>query len=141
MIAFSDWIDMNLRTGHRGPAVYQFRLTHQSEAVSIGRLLKPDPEGTLVIGSTGNLERRADQSRAARLYASGSSTMNLLYYVENYTALLQLFPGCSYDYRFLQVETAEAAKELEGSLLKDYFKTFGELPPLNSVIPDRYSNW
>jgi hypothetical protein len=43
-------------------------------------------------------------------------------------------------YRFKVVSDKNLEKE-EEKLIKDYFKKFGELPLLNSSIPNKYDNW
>jgi hypothetical protein len=67
--------------------------------------------------------------------------MNLLYYWERFTALPRLFPGFAYEYRFVRLATVEEAKLLEGQILKQYVCRFGDRPPLNSALPDRYGGW
>ena len=70
-----------------------------------------DPNGVLVIGCTGDMNRRWNQSCTAREKCYGSSTLNLLYYLDHYTPLLQLHPTAVYEYRFAVAESPEKAKE------------------------------
>lgn len=138
---WSEWTTFDASPGHHGPAVYQFRLAADGPPVPIPRLLGNDQDGLLVIGCTGNMEKRYWQSQNARKYANGSSTMNLLYYWERFTALPRVFPGFTYEYRFVRLETVEAAKLLEAQLIKQYVCRFADRPPLNSVLPNRYGGW
>src|SRR5258705_10165341 len=99
---WSQWTSFEATPGYDGPAVYQFRLVVEGHPVPIPRLLGTDQDGILVIGRTGSMSRRHWQSQNARRCASGSSTMNLLYYWERFTALPQVFPGFGYEYRFVK---------------------------------------
>jgi hypothetical protein len=42
------------------------------------------------------------------------------------------------EYSYSPCATRQIAKDLEEALIKKYFLTFGEPPPLNSAIPRRY---
>jgi hypothetical protein len=141
MLHWSEWVEMDALPDHDGPAVYEFRAVVGGKPISIPRFLRSDEGGTLVYGSTGNMDRRYWQSRVARERAYGSSTMNLLYYLEHYTDLLRLYPGLSYEYRFAPVKTVEEAKLHEARLIKQYVCRFGDRPPLNSAFPDREGDW
>ena len=50
------------------------------------------------------------------------------------------YPEREYEYSFTRVDSKGQAKAMEEELLKTYLKQFGELPPLNSVLPNRYDS-
>jgi hypothetical protein len=138
---WSEWTSFDAVPAHDGPAAYQFRLVIDERPVPIPRLLGIDQDGILVVGCTGSMAQRHWQSQSARRTANGSSTMNLLYYLERFTPLARVFPGCTYQYRFLRLESVEEAKVIEDQLIKRYVCQYADRPPLNSVIPNRYGGW
>ena len=138
---WTNWMSDSLAPRHRGPAVYEFRLVVAEHPVPIPRFLGTDVGGTLVYGSTKKLDARHRQAQEARRSANGSSTLNLLYYWERYTALPRAYPGFAYEYRFVALETYEEASLEESRLIKVYACRFGDRPPLNSAFPNRYSGW
>jgi hypothetical protein len=50
------------------------------------------------------------------------------------------FPGGRFEYCFARLADENETERLEGRLIKTYFLRFGEPPPLNSSIPDRYND-
>jgi hypothetical protein len=138
---WSKWLSFDIVPDYNAAAVYQIRLVVNGRAVPIPRMLGTDKEGLLVIGYTKNLTDRYWQSQKGRLRASGSSTMNLLFYIERYTPMRLFFPGFSYNYRFLQLSSPDEAKLIESQQIKQYVCRFADRPPLNSVLPNRYEGW
>jgi hypothetical protein len=67
----------------------------------------------------------------------GHSEANLLHRLERRGPLTKL-KSRRYEYRFRVVKDREAAMALEEGLIKLYVQRFGEAPPLNSAIPNRY---
>src|SRR5579871_3300318 len=130
---WTDWMSFSIVPSHYGPAVYEFRLVASGRPIPIPRFLGTDEGGTLVYGCTGKFEQRYWQSQAARRSANGSSTMNLLYYWERFTAMPRLYPDFAYEYRFAALETKKEAKLQESLLIKRYVCRFGDRPPLNSA--------
>jgi hypothetical protein len=43
--------------------------------------------------------------------------------------------------RFERHESEKSRKLREERLIKEYVKEFGEVPPLNSAIPNRHNDW
>ncbi len=138
---WTQWMSFIAKPCYAGPAVYQFRFVVNGHPVPIPRLLGADQDGLLVIGCTGNMDQRSQQSQNAQKSANGSSTINLLYYLERFTSLRHAFPGATYEYRFVRLESVEAAKLLEAKIIKRYVCQFADRPPLNSVLPNRYGGW
>ncbi len=133
-----DWCDLEDSCDHVGPAVYQIRICGHRTPRSIGRLLRSDTAGILCIGMTDNMRRRYRAFVRGLNRGRGHSEANLLHRLETFTALKRLMPRRIYQYRFLPVLNRADAQMLEERLIKDYVKRFGEVPPLNSAIPNRY---
>lgn len=141
MLQFSGWLGFDIDPEHAGPAVYQFRLVEADAPVRLGRMLGVDQDGILVIGCTTNMLNRCYQSRSGWRKASGSSTMNWLYYIERHTPFRDHHPTARFEYRFAVAESEAQVVEWEERLLKSYFRRFGELPPLNAIMPNRYGGY
>lgn len=137
MNRFTDWLHFDTAPDHNGAAVYEVRIVVDGVPVRLGRILGTDPDGILVKGCTSRMTKRWRESHTARRRGYGSSTMNLLYYLERYTPLPRVYPTSQIKYRFRVMQSGEQAKSEEESMLKGYLTTFGELPPLNSVLPNR----
>lgn len=58
-----------------------------------------------------------------------------------HTRLNKVHPKHCLEYRFRKESDKEAAKLREARMIKEHIRKFGEAPPLNSAIPDRYGNW
>jgi hypothetical protein len=118
------------------------RLTNANgNACKLGRLLKADNEGIMCIGHTRQMEQRRAQFVSAINRASGHSEMNLVYYLKAYTNFSNRFKDTNFQYSFCKCSGVDESKKKEEKLIKSYFKEFGEVPPLNSAIPNRYENW
>ncbi len=71
-------------------------------------------------------------------HGRGHSEANLLHILEKSTPLKRVLPRRIYQYRFRPARNKADANKLEEGLIKRYVKRFGEVPPLNSAIPNRY---
>jgi hypothetical protein len=137
-----DWLNINDKCNYQGPAVYKVRLTNANgSACTLERLLKADKEGIMCIGHTSNMKQRRAQFLSAMNGASGHSEMNLVYYLKAYTNFPNRFKDTNIQYSFCKCSDVTESKKEEENLIKSYFKEFGEVPPLNSAIPNRYENW
>jgi hypothetical protein len=87
------------------------------------------------------MESRRRQFIYAVEKCSGHSEGNLLYYLLRHSPLNERFPHHQLEYRFRGEDNKAAAKSAEARLIKAYIREFGEVPPLNSAIPDRYGSW
>lgn len=136
---WSDWAEYDQSVSVWEPAVYEFRLCCGS-AVPIPRLLGTDKEGLLSIGETNNME-----GRRKAFYSStfpdgyGHPAGKMLGLIAELTILRKKFPKCTFQYRFIKMTKAKA-KEKQDELLVRYILEFGEPPPLNGVIPDRWNS-
>jgi len=68
----------------------------------------------------------------------GHSEGYLLYLVNRYSLFKAKYSKPKYQYHYQKLRTKNAAKTIESKLIKDYFKQYGELPPLNSAMPNRH---
>jgi hypothetical protein len=141
-MSWSDWGPLNRPCGHSRTAVYELRLVNgRARPISLPRFLAIDDCGLLSIGETGNMESRRRQFIRALEKCSGHSEGNLLYYLLRHTPLRLRFPDHRLEYRFHKEPDKAAAKLAEARMIKAYIRKFGEAPPLNSAIPDRYGEW
>lgn len=125
-------------SGNALAAVYEIRMTSiGGDPNPISRFLDADKRGLLTIGETGSMESRRKQFISAIEKHSNHSEGNLLYHLLRHTPLNKRFPNHRLEYRFY----SETDKAAEARLIKIYIRKFGEVPPLNSAIPDRDGNW
>lgn len=137
---FEDWRELAVPTGWQGAAAYYMRLVVGPVPVCVPRLLASDPMGIMSIGSTGNMQKRQGDFRRACRTCSGHSSGNLVWYLRTRTAFLDHFPGSRFEFTFRRYESVVQAEDAEEHMLKAYFCSFGEMPPLNSSIPRRYGD-
>jgi len=140
-MSWSEWQSLTQKAGHDGPAVYELRLVTAAGPIPVPRFLAIDQRGLLAIGETGNMDSRRRQFIRATETCSGHSEGNLLYYLLRHSPLNKVHPEHRLEYRFRKEADKGAAKIGEARMIKAYIREFGEVPPLNSAIPDRYGNW
>ncbi len=126
-------------TGDVGPAVYKIRLVIDGAVVHIPRFLCEDRSGILQIGVTDNLESRRRRFMRGLNVGKGHSEANLLHMLERRSSLLRTFPKARYEIAFRLMHEREQAAAEEEALIKAYLYRFGEVPPLNSAVPNRYT--
>jgi hypothetical protein len=132
---------MDSSSSHRSAAVYQIRLSSESKPVVIARFLAEDSEGLLSIGMTNDMERRRRAFVRSLRKGRGHSEGNLLWVLDRFSQHREWRCGAEYEYRYAPVENESVAHTQEELLLKRYFLRFGEVPPLNSAIPNRFGEW
>ena len=138
---WSRWVPIERPSKRTGPAVYRVRLYLGKKPASLSRFLNVDDKGMLCIGMTSNMEDRRSQFEQGVSGKPKHSEARLLYRLETSTNLTRCYPQREYQYSFKPVRTEARAKRLEQLLIKQYVKKHGEVPPLNSAIPDRYSEY
>lgn len=137
---WSIWLDINTSSNHYSHAVYEIRLLNaKGKRISINRFLGVDKEAILAIGMTTNMERRRKQFISGLVNCQGHSEGNLLYLLEKYSKFNSKYKKLKYQYRFFKINSKANTKRQERRLIKDYVKQYGEVPPVNSAIPDRLS--
>lgn len=121
------------------PAAYRVRLLKDGKPFQMNRLLGRDEEGLLSIGKTKDMEGRRAQFISGVVNGYGHSEGNLLRLLVLYSGLKERVPSRpQIECQFLACKSEDEAIKTEARLLKDYLCRFGELPPLNSAIPNRY---
>jgi hypothetical protein len=137
-ITWSDWRDVNQPADHKGCAVYRIRLCNQTGPVRISRFLGTDDDGLLCIGKTIHMDYRRKQFvNSLKDGESAHSEGRLLHFLEKESPLLKFHPKPKYQYSFAKVSSGQESK-IEEEQIKAYVRRFGEVPPLNSAIPNRY---
>jgi len=139
-ITWSDWREIHKAADHKGCAVYRIRLCNQKTPVRISRFLEVDNDGLLCIGKTTGMESRRKQFVNALVGKGAHSEGYLLRLLEQESSLSAAYPGREYQYSFAKVARGQE-DETEEELIKAYVKQFGEVPPLNSAIPNRLGDW
>lgn len=137
------WID-DFADLYKWPGVYKIRLIdYQGQPVRIGRLLGVDTDGLLAIGESVNVARRirefyrAYEGQSFRHYVA-----ERMFLIRFKTAFgKKIFKDCKIQFTCMRLKDKAEVKKYEERFLKSYFKTFGELPPLNSDMPDKNVDW
>lgn len=122
------------------PGVYRVRWLRDSQPVHPGRFLGRDDLGIIAIGKAKQLEdRRSQFVRAAETRRGSHSEGKLLGILVYYSALpANILGELHWEYRICDVEDLEREESLE---IKRYVLRFGQTPPLNCAIPDRFGEW
>ena len=134
-----DWRAISEPTNHNGFAVYGIRLLNNHVVIPINRFLGTDTEGLLTIGMTTNLESRRNQFIRGLTRGYGHSAANLIFILKRDSPeFTNLAPEPEYQIAYRIAESSAQARKLESEFTKKYFNSFGECPPLTSVLPNRY---
>jgi predicted GIY-YIG superfamily endonuclease len=132
------WKNIDEPAGHIGHAVYKVRLvSRQSGIVAINRFLGTDKKGILCIGMTTNMERRRKEFKSGKEGKPIHSGGYLLSLLKDYSHFNAEHRNSKYEYRFQKTENKVDAKFKESRHIKKYVKRYGEVPPLNSAIPNK----
>ena len=128
-------------------AVYKIRLSDSAgRPIPVGRLLGIDKKGVLAIGESVNLARRIKELYKAyigdRFMRHSVGDRLFLVLVCQYSHFKTTYQNNSrVQFVVMKLSNKTEAETEEERLLKDYFKTYGELPPLNSLMPDKHIGW
>lgn len=144
MSQLSNWLDIAScrEVGKLYPwcGVYRVRLADvRGSPIEIPRLLAVDREGILVIGESKSVARRIREFHNAFEGRRPEHTAAVkLFLARHFT---DFGKGTYEDYKIQftarQLCDKGKAQKEEEALLKDYFIMYGELPPLNSSMPDK----
>ncbi len=111
-----------------GPGAYVLGLPDERP---LGRLLGQDPHGILDIGESAGLRQRlGDLLRCAGQAGERGHMAGWRLGSAGLLARLGI-PVAKLRVSWCSAETKDDAYFIEGSLLRDYYELFGELPPLN----------
>jgi hypothetical protein len=129
---------------YRWPGVYVIRLIDapSGRPIPIGRFLGIDESGILLIGVSNDLGGRLynfyySYLEDRRTHSEGRR----LHLVRMLTKFEEIYPEASMQFSVKRIPDKEQAKHEEERLLKSYFKRFGELPPLNTMMGKRRVPW
>ncbi|MBA4383442.1 MAG: hypothetical protein C0410_01775 [Anaerolinea sp.] len=134
------WIKINESSNYSKCAIYRIRICSKGKPEIIQRFLGKDGDGLLCIGKTTDMERRRKQFVRGLTGVFGHSEANLLHILETVSPLGVMFKEREYEYSYARIAKGDEDKAEEAEI-KAYVKRFGEVPPLNSAIPDRYGDW
>ena len=151
MSNWNKWQDISLAKNLAGelrkiPGVYKIRLSDSAgQPIPIGRLLGIDKEGVLAIGESTNLARRIKEFykayTAERFGRHSVGDRLFLVLMCQYSRFKTNYQNNSrLQLQVTKLSSKADAQAEEERLLKKYFKMHGELPPLNSNMPDK-NNW
>jgi len=146
MNTWSKWHNIdNFASIDKKPGVYKIRLAYSGKRhpVSISRLLGKDKDGLLSIGNSINLRKRIGEfCRVAKDMTSflkhSAGDRLFLIRICAHSSSNTFFNDKIIQFSFLMLQNKVEAEEVEEKLLKYYFKKYGELPPLNSSMPDKH---
>lgn len=121
------------------PAVYKAFPPNGQWPNGIPRLLGIDEERILFFGKTGRLRGRLNDLLTSIDRGDGphveGNLIHLLYHQAERFEIRQVM------FSYKDRDTEEAATAEEERLIKKYVQRFGEVPPINTVIPNRYGDW
>jgi len=115
-------------------------MCHNGKPIEIRRFLGIDRNGILCIGKTTQLASRRKQFIRGLGGIFGHSEGNLLHILETISPIEVKFPDREYEYSYAVVAIGDE-DITEEEEIKAYVKEFGEVPPLNSAIPNRFGDW
>ncbi len=138
MTKWTKWADISQRTDN-DCTVYKIRFIAESgKPIIIKRFFAEDREGILSIGKTTNMERRRTEFlRGYERFITGHVAGRLLYFLKQQQFFKDHFSNCQCQYCFKSCAFSEEAVRIEKKLIIEYVCKYGEVPPLNSVIPGR----
>ncbi|MEO0090556.1 MAG: hypothetical protein ABIK40_03710 [candidate division WOR-3 bacterium] len=137
---WSQWKDLEKEPcSYEKSAIYKIRLSnHKGKPIAIPRFLKKDKNGILMIGRTKNLKRRLNNFRRAVEKNISPHSEGKKFHLIKSTRNFKTQYGSNWrlEYSFKRLCKNQIKKE-EEKTLKNYFKEYGELPVLNSILPKR----
>ncbi len=129
--------EINVPTNYDESAVYFIRILKRGKRIPICRFLSIDAEGLICIGVTIHMETRRKQFMSSMKKSGNHSEGDLLNILDKNSVLKKKIPEYTIEYRFIPFRNRESAALNEEKEIKSYVKQFGEVPPLNSEIPNR----
>jgi len=139
-MSWSKWKKIDEKSGYDGFVVYKIRLYDKKckQPITLRRFFGMDRKGILAIGRTKNIERRRKQFYKGINDGAGHSEGNLLR--QSYSPCFESkYPNTNYEFQY-SFKRDGRKKKTEEIEIKKYFKKHGEVPPLNSAIPNRYGS-
>ena len=140
------WTNINDLPEYNSYGVYAIRLVYKGTniPVVIQRFKKQDSSGILMIGHASKIKKRIKDFRKAYKNGNASHSEGLtLFLVKKFFCNQQFFYDQQFDdiyslqYCFIEKNSGEDAEQTEREQLQQYFRKFGEVPPLNANLPGR----
>jgi hypothetical protein len=138
---WSRWQPIHQPAEHNTPAVYIVRIVYAKRPVRIPRFLASDRRGILTIGKTSKMETRRRQFIRGLDGNWGHSEAELLHMIRRAASLPRSIAKGALEYTQAPIPEHIDLDRIEEVLMKTYAREYGEPPPLNSAIPNRYSSW
>jgi hypothetical protein len=143
MSEWLEWTDIGNNPNYEGCGIYMLRLVNLAGIpIEIPRFLDNDKEGILQISHSENIQKGIKFFNGAiegKKYTHAEGQR--LYLIKRYTDFLKKFHNYKIQYSLKKLATKREAKEEQELLVKYYVKKYGEVPPINSNLPDKYINW
>lgn len=143
MPEWSEWKNIKQKAMCNNCGVYKIRLVDsQCSPIKISRFLDKDENGILQMGRSKDVEKRIKYFRGAikgRRYSHAEGKR--LYLVKEYSNFKGKYNNYGIQYSFRKLSSESEVKKKEEQLLKCYFKRYGEIPPLNSNLPNKEIKW
>ena len=145
MSRWNEWVDIEKNASYKGCGVYKIRLADSKDyPIEIPRFLDKDKDGILQIGRSIDTKRRIKCFRSAMegkgyAHAEGQR-LNLIKKYTNFN-FMGRYNDCKIQYSFKKLLNESEIKKEEERLLKCYFKSYGEVPPLNNNLPRKDIDW
>lgn len=136
-IDWTDWQPLSTATRYNRYAVYRIRIVRGQKPIGIARLLACDANGLLSIGQTEKMEDRRTQFQRAISSLQGHSEGAMLSLLKQYASFDKVFDKTDLQISFARLRRKSQACLFEELLIKAYVTKYGEVPPLNSAIPNR----
>lgn len=125
------------KAGYSGPGFYRIRLMKEGDPVEIPRFGGVEEKGIISIGESKNIEDRRNAFLRSKDGGSGHSEGNTLWAVMKFSDRFNGGKQYSFLMDFIKTSSKSEAKEMERKAIKNYFKEFQEVPPLNLAFPKR----
>lgn len=132
---WTDWKSIDDPPKHDSHAVYKVRAKLKGRILHVPRFLRQDEDGLLCIGKTTSMEtRRRRFVGSCRLGKRGHSGGFMLHLVLSHCKRIRS-AALDLEYCFAKVRSRGEAGSLESEEINQYVRDFGEVPPLNSSLP------
>jgi len=141
MLKCRDWKnieDIEMEDIPKSCGVYKICITDsKGEPFPIGRFCKKDEKGTLMIGHSTDIKKRIKDFNDAKEKGHKHSEGNRLCLIKKVVSdFNRIYGNYEIKYKYETINGGkDKAKEREKDLLKHYFRDYGEVPPLNHVLP------
>jgi hypothetical protein len=143
MARWLGWIDIEENPDFDGCGVYKVRLVNSKGfPVEIPRFLDNDKDGILQISRSENIRKGINFFRGAmggKKYANSEGKR--LYLIKKYTNFTGIYMDYRLQYSFMEWTDKRKARIEQERLLKWYIKRYGEAPPINNYLTEKYIDW